>query len=207
MRRKVNEMYFKLMGGHNGGSGSAFDPPGYPTLSWSLYGWGSKSMATRWGTDGAKFIGSIKELDDGWVAEDAGPVLRARVRGMFERWEAERGEPSELWVQSVYAHFRNCYSPDGADRNVSSCTIWKTGPRPPAESHLGFLFVREYYPDHQPRADLIANPVTTTGRCVHCDQGVQYESRKDALCVAYRGGRWVYDETCPASESGHEVRS
>jgi hypothetical protein len=205
-------MYFKIMSGPHGGSGSALDPPGYPTLTHSLYGWGSKSWATRGGVSAARYIGSVKALTEAdWAASEAGPVLRGRARRMFEEFDRTK-IISEMWVQSVYAYFRNCYSPDGADRNVSHCEIWKPKrpdgsdcPMPPDERHLAYLHIREYFPDYAPRHDLILNPVSTTGKCLHCGQPVQYEARKDALCVAYRGGRWVYDETCPDSESGHEI--
>jgi hypothetical protein len=231
-------MYFRIMSGKHGGSGSFLCPPGHPAITHSLYGWGSKSWATRGGVNSASFIGGIEALlEDGWVADEAGPVLRGRARRLFEQFDATK-TLSERWVQSVYAYFAHSYSPDGTDRNVSNAVssnrlhcacgeeFWNrkgfdyhyqvtsseylvhyevAKPLPPDEHHLGYLLVKQYFPDHTPRTDLILNPVITTGACVRCGQGVQYEARKDALCVAYRDGQWVYDETCPGSETGHSL--
>jgi hypothetical protein len=231
-------MYFKIMSGKHGGSGSFLCPPGHPAITHSLYGWGSKSWATRGGVNSARYIGGIEALlEDDWAAHEAGPVLRGQARRLFEQFNATKAL-SELWVQSVYAYFAHSYSPDGTNRNVSDAIstsklhcacggeFWNqkglnhhyrttsserlvhyeiTKPLPPDEHHLGYLLVKQYFPDHEPRHDLIENPVSTTGTCVHCGQGVQYEARKDALCVAMRGGSWVYDETCPDSETGHSL--
>jgi hypothetical protein len=95
-------------------------------------------------------------------APDAPEHIKNRARDLLA---AHPGEPSEEWVQSVYAYFRNCYSPDGVDRNVSRCLILK-GERPPVDlskayapaRHLAYLFVRQFVPDHRPRVDLIEAP-------------------------------------------------
>jgi hypothetical protein len=147
---------------------------------------------------------------------------------------------SEKWLRMVYGYFRNSYSPDGVNRNVSNAIsasklhcrcgeeFWNrpglnkhiernSGPRggyrgheeiakpmPPPEHHLGYLCVREYFPDHTPRLDLIENPEATgpgygVHKCPKCDQSVQYEARADAYVVVttHMGGPWKYDAECP----------
>jgi hypothetical protein len=163
---------------------------------------------------------------------------------------------SEAWVRSVYGYFRNSYSPDGADRNVSNAVSasgyrcacgehsynrrilqlhfnqvikarlrlrkrWtravetvEPGPHRlvtlqlPPEHHLGYLCVRSYFPDHQPRTDLIADPGTGYGShpCVKCGRAVQYEARQDAFAeVLTSGGLWTGVSTdCP--EGGKHER-
>lgn len=78
-------------------------------------------------------------------------------------------------------------------------------PQPP-EHHLGYLCVREYFPEHTPREDLIADPGRAYGGypCDKCGQRVQYEARQDSWCVV-KTSPWSYDPDCP--EGGHhEVR-
>ena len=76
----------------------------------------------------------------------------------------------------------------------------------PPEHHLGYLCVREYFPDHQPRLNLIADPGHGygAGTCSKCGQRVQYEARHDALCVVTSGARWRYDPDCPRGGQ-HEI--
>jgi hypothetical protein len=89
---------------------------------------------------------------DEWVPE---PV-KARARRLLE---ASAVECSEDWVRSVYAYFRNCYSPDGVDRNVSRCVIPKgDDPTPEPTRHLAYLCVRSHFSEHEPRVDLIKDP-------------------------------------------------
>jgi hypothetical protein len=53
------------------------------------------------------------------------------------------------------------------------------------ERHLAVLCIREYFPDHEPRLDLIANPGKGYGSypCTKCGERVQYEARLDKLAV------------------------
>jgi hypothetical protein len=60
------------------------------------------------------------------LAEDEGgyyPAADVRRARRIVAEAAARRVPSELWIRNTYAHFRNCYSPDGTSRNVSSLVI------------------------------------------------------------------------------------
>ena len=84
--------------------------------------------------------------------------LPATVRMRAQRKLEQRpGESSEQWIQSVYNYFRGCYSPDGIDRNASKCIIPKGDHAMPNEWHLAVLHIRQWFPDHEVRVDLIAN--------------------------------------------------
>lgn len=77
--------------------------------------------------------------------------VRARARALLAQ---HPGKMSEEWVHSVYNYFRNCYSRDGINRNVSDCIVSKANTYP-ADYHLAYLFIREFFPDYPPRHDLI----------------------------------------------------
>lgn len=89
---------------------------------------------------------------------------------------------SELWLRNVYGYFRNCYAAQDGSRDVSRCRTDRTHALP-AELHLAVLHVRQFFPDHQSRADLIADPGKGYGAfaCLNCGLRVQYEPRNDAL--------------------------
>lgn len=147
------------------GMGGFLDPPGAISHDWSLEFWrgpNSKEAEESYGLSAA--------LGESYIPEP----IKARIRAHIEAHD--RPEMTEEWVRSVYAYFRHCYSPDGEDRNVSRCDIVKPNPDgdgyvwgtfgrdrvtdepPPAERHLAYLCVREHFPDHTPRLDLIAAP-------------------------------------------------
>ena len=251
VERETNAIY-QFRTGKDGGSGSFLSPPGHANLNYSIYGYHSsgsgKPRTNRSsGPDAIFSLDGLAEDEDGYYP--AAAVRRAR-RILAE----QQTEPSEYWVRHTYGYFRNSYSPDGKDRNVSNAITWKPGdenehrcscrqkfssaqalighiagkrkdlgfdpefaakmhhrdtpakPQPP-EHHLGYLMVKSYFPGHQPRTDLIAHPEAClygTHPCVKCGERCQYEARKDAFCVAYRDGRWVYDTTCPKGGE-HEV--
>lgn len=69
------------------------------------------------------------------------------------------------------------------------------------ERHAAAAFVRQYFPDHKTRLDLIADPGKGYGSypCAKCDKRVQYEARVDALAVFGEGNGHV----CPEGGS-HE---
>jgi hypothetical protein len=78
-------------------------------------------------------------------------------------------------------------------------------PRCVPEHHAGYLAVRRYFPDHQPRLDLIADPQYPGGTCAKCGERVQYEARFDALAKVIPGHpRWAYVVDCPKG-GRHEV--
>lgn len=242
VEREGTEAVYQFRTGKDGGSGSFLCPPGHPNLVYSVHGWHSSGGKSRPNTQRRSGPDSIQSLDS--IAEDEdGYYLASAVRRARRILAGSRNEPSELWVRHTYGYFKNSYSPDGKDRNVSNAIstsklhckcgedFWNqkgldrhidaasaehpyrgdhyqiARPLPPAEHHLGYLLVKSYFPGHQPRTDLIAHPEAClygTHPCAKCGERCQYEARKDAFCVAYRDGRWVYDTTCPQGGE-HEV--
>lgn len=71
--------------------------------------------------------------------------------------------------------------------------------------HLAVLCIREYFPDHEPRLDLIDGPRDTdrSGKCTKCGERVQYEAKFDKFAkVATRMDgtgmtHWTYETDCP----------
>jgi hypothetical protein len=117
---------------------------------------------------------------------------------------------SELWVRSVYGYFRSMYAPESGTRDVSEAVCDPVNELP-AERHLAVLCIREYFPDHEPRTELIRAPGYSYGYgmwpCVKCDTPVQYAARRDALCVVtVRGSVWCYDAEC-AEGGSHALGS
>jgi hypothetical protein len=144
------------------GMGGFLNPPGDAEHDYSFAEYrGSRSRDY----EGAMSLRGA--LTESWVPA---PVKATARRILSEH----AGECTEEWLRSVYAYFRSCYSPDGADRNVTRSLIVKPAPDgdgyvvgpfgrdgrldslPPAEHHLAVLFVREFFPDHEPRTDLLA---------------------------------------------------
>jgi hypothetical protein len=154
-----------------GSMGSFLCPPGHPMLFHHIEH-GKKD-------DPNLMVGLDYALDESNI--DVSNTLRARVRKMYDDAELVN---SELWQRSVYGYFKNCYSPDGVDRNVSKCVIDNTDTRPP-EHHLAYLTVRRYFPDAQPRVDLIASRGDYGSKvCLDCGKTVQYEAQVDGFTTA-----------------------
>jgi hypothetical protein len=204
------------------GSGGFLCPPGHPNHLYTVEGYYGGRVKPVNGPDLIAGLGYL--IADEY--HDVPPELRARARKIMRDAELTC---SEAWVRYVYGYFRNSYSPDGVNRNVSDAIsssrlhcacgreFWReaelerhldgtgpshykvTVPLPPAGHHLGYLCVREYFPEHEPRLDLIADPGDGYGAhpCAKCGQLVQYEARKDALCVVTSGSRWTYNADCP----------
>ena len=85
------------------------------------------------------------------------------------------------------------------DRIVATLT---DPPQPMApERHSAVAAVREYFPDHEPRLDLIANPKPTAGLCEKCGKQVQYEAKLRKLVT---GTRWPYNTEC--TDGGDHAR-
>jgi hypothetical protein len=117
VQREVNAIY-QFRTGKDGGSGSFLCPPGHPALAYSIYGFhssgkGKPNTSRQSGPDTIMSIESLAEDEGGYYP--AGVVARAR-RILAEAQE----NPSELWIRNVYGYFKNSYSPDGTDRNVSN---------------------------------------------------------------------------------------
>lgn len=195
--------FYKIMSGDKGGSGSFLCPPGHPRHHYSLWEYESPRHRHEIG------IGAI---DNALAPEaDASPALRARVQKIMDEAVLV---PSEMWIRSVYGYFRYSYAPEDMDRNVSRAITHNPAENPvpiTPERHLAVLCVREYFPDHEPRLDLIDDPGNGYGggACVKCGDKVQYEERVDKLCVVSTRmvgmtTHWTRNPECPKG-GDHEV--
>lgn len=78
--------------------------------------------------------------------------------------------------------------------------------------HLAVLCIREYFSDHEPRLELIANPGNGYGSraCTKCGEKVQYEAKLDAYAVVstrVSGSgmtQWSYGTEC-AEGGAHTI--
>lgn len=158
----------------DGGSGSFLCPPGHPMLFQHI-------EAGR--VDDPNMIAGLDYALDP-KNTDVSAALRQRVRGIYAEATLVR---SDLWERNVYGYFRNCYAPVGGSRNVSEAIIPRPGePVPPIERHLAFLLVREYFPDAEPRPELLdqRNTLYGTRPCTKCERTLQYEATVDAFAEA-----------------------
>lgn len=154
-----------------GSSGSFLCPPGHPSHRWEVRG---ATSYAKLDTD-PNYIGSLDH-----VASDESMPAGIR-KSAQKRLDEAQLVCSELWQRYVYSYFRNCYSPDGVDRNVQR--IIDSGP---PEHHLGYLMVKQYFPEAQPRLDLIADSTGGygTAACTKCGKRLQYEGKVDAFAEA-----------------------
>jgi len=131
----------------------------------------------------------------------ATPALRERARKILADAELKC---SELWIRHVYGYFKNMYVPESGSRNISDLVSDPKNVLPP-ERHAAVAMIREYFPDHQPRTDLIADPGKGYGGhpCTKCGESAQYSARHDALAkvTTSKSGagitRWAYATECP----------
>jgi hypothetical protein len=127
-----------------GKAGSFMEPPGHISHRYSV---------TSYGVYGGDSYGSVTNaLDNEWTPE---PV-KEFLRGLMER--ENKPVCDELWLRKTYLYFKHCFSPDGEDRNVSDCIIDSSGIGR-ADWHLGYMYVKARFPEHEPRVDLIHPPV------------------------------------------------
>lgn len=118
----------------NKGMGGFLAPIGHATHSYSIY-------------HDRCYMSLGAAVNDEWLPEDAKNVARKLL--------AENpGILTDEWVKQVYAYFHHCYSPDGTDHNYSNCIVDQTNNQP-AENHLAYLHIRQYFPNYQVRLDLI----------------------------------------------------
>lgn len=92
-------------------------------------------------------------LDHALEDKDVPENLKEKIKKLLEDNPVEF---TEDWEHSCYNYFRNCYSPDGINRNVSNCIIDKTNNKPP-KHHLAYLHIKSYFPDYEPNLFLIHN--------------------------------------------------
>lgn len=167
------DRHYKIVSGKNGGTASLLCPPGHPRHTYSLHEFNSPKGRS---VVGSMAIDSALDPDSG-----ASPAIRDRVQRIMDKAELKC---SEAWVRNVYGYFRNSYAPEPGVREVA-----KAVGSGPAELHLGYLTVKEYFPDHEPRTDLIADPGKGYGTypCLKCDARVQYEAKFDAFAKVGQG--------------------
>jgi hypothetical protein len=173
------------------GMGGFMDPPGLPTHRYSIYSYSSNRRNAR--VTGIHSITSTGE----WIPEH----IRERAAKLIA--DAGSVEPSELWIRNVYGYFRNMWTPDG---QLWTSVVDLTAGRPDGaadDRHAAAVWVRKYFPDHEARTDLIADPGKGYGSypCDRCGKRVQYEAKFDALTVVEiligpRGTDWVYGAEC-----------
>jgi hypothetical protein len=171
------------------GSGGFLSPPGHPALTYTV-----EEYAPNQYGDNVQSSGSLE-----WAAgADYVPVaIRARARGILARYTPPE-PPSEDWLAHVYSYFRNCYSPDGVNRNAGDCLIITDGTGDPERS-LAVLMVRTFYPGHAPRLDLLdQSGGYGTRECLGCGTSVQYEARLDG---------WAPFEGRPLCDDGQPHRT
>lgn len=151
-------------------AGSFLEPPNHPSHK---YGFAA-------GMDhghGYQEYGSITYLREEAKKMGIHPIIMITNR-IFAEWSKnklpEDHQAVQQWEAYVYAYFRNSYSRDGIDMDVTKSIIvekeennwtknnpetWTTKPQPP-EHHLAVMAIRESYPEHKPRMDWIENPPT-----------------------------------------------
>lgn len=181
------------------GSGGFLCPPGHPNHQYVVHGYyprgnGVPNPARRREAD---LIAGLDLL----VTNEYGDVPGDLQRRAAEILANAPLVCSEAWMRNVYGYFRNSYAPADGSRNVADAV--RSGP---PERHLGYLMVREFFPEHQPRTDLIEDAGKGYGAypCTKCGTKVQYEARKDSWCQVISGQRWRYIADCPQGGK-HEV--
>ena len=162
--------------------GGFMSPPGHPDHEWSV---GEYTGRTSHRELGRMSISTAAEAH--WAPES----VRARAQQLLAEAQIVC---SELWVRHVYGYYQSMYLPESGDRTVQDLITDPAG-KLPAERHAAVALVREYFPDHQPRTDLIADFRFCYGSypCINCDQAVQYDARLDAYEVPFGDTRGCPD--------------
>lgn len=88
-------------------------------------------------------------LSCSWIPEH----IKTSVRELLAKFP---GKFTPEWESEVYAYFRHCYSPDGIERSLAKMVVDPSNAIP--ERHLGYLHIREFFPDYTPNVALISNP-------------------------------------------------
>lgn len=180
------------------GAGGFLHPPGDPAHTYSIVSYSSNRRNAR--ETGLYTLDSTAE----WMPQS----IRDRAREILDH---AKTTPSELWIRTVYGYFRNMWTADGVMwTNVVDLASFRPEGAP-ADWHAATVYVRKWFPDHEPRIDLIADPGKGYGSypCDRCGKRVQYESRFDALAVVNTeirgsGTNWTYELDCIGGGQ-HEV--
>jgi hypothetical protein len=98
---------------HDGqGSGGFLSPPGHPSHFYSVEGYYGGWVKPVSGPD---LIAGLDYL----IKDEYGDVPAFVKAEATQIMESAQLRCSEAWLRTVYGYFRNSYSPDGTDRNVS----------------------------------------------------------------------------------------
>lgn len=160
-----------------GSAGAFLDPPGHPHHKFHVETYRSARSKEP---DSVVFLSTARDNPEEY------PQVQARVAKLFADAEMVC---SETWMRYVYNYFRSMYAPENGDRNVSNAISDPTNSLPP-ERHLGYLTVKEHFPDHTPRLDLIRLPAGHGyGQmpCIKCGERVQYEAKFDGFEISGKG--------------------
>lgn len=162
----MSTRYYKIV---SGGMGSFLCPPGHPNHT--------RHVMEKAGNH--REVGSMA-IDSATRYDYLPEAIRDRAQRLIDN--ATMVE-SDLWVRSVYGYFRNMWTADG--RMWERADNLNVG-RPdgaPDDWHAAPLYIRQYFPDHAVRADLIASPGKGYGSypCDKCGTAVQYEPSADKL--------------------------
>ncbi|WP_189112229.1 hypothetical protein [Pilimelia terevasa] len=176
--------------------GGFLSPPGDPAHTYRVVTYAGPRSNKAIGLAGLSYAA---DAANSWIPEHVRRHAQQLIR------DADR-TPSELWVRHVYGYFRNMWTHDGRPWQSVSSLISGRPVDAPEDHHAACVFVRQFFPDHQPRTDLIADPGKGYGSCpcTKCGQRVQYEARHDVLCVVttrLTGSGitiWSYSSVCGA---------
>lgn len=195
--------YYKIIVGE--GMGCLMSPPGHASLNHSVDEFSSARGRVPIGSYALDYL-----IDPD---ADASPGLVDRARRLLRRPLAP--VPSEMWIRSVYGYFRNTWVrevPTDASRWMlrGYGAMASDAPARWQERSAAVQCIREFYPSHEPRDDLLRDPSGGYGSwpCKHCGARVQYEARADAFCVVgitYETSVpvWSRNPTCDDSPDRH----
>jgi len=134
----------------NDGMGGFLNPPGHPEHAYSIQEFSKGHEVGSYSLSAA--------MSESWMPSK----VQIKAKWILKRWNA--GAPDEAWLATVYNYFRHCYSKDGNNRNVNDCVtygkFWDNAEQEENEDpthHLGYLFVKQFYPDHKPDMGRIKN--------------------------------------------------
>ena len=131
-------------------AGCFLEPPGHPTYKFAFCAGFDRGQ-------GFQEYGSIDFLYERAKQHDLKNILAAvEPLVKFEALPLDNEKTVE-WIDSVYAYFKHCYSPDGVDRRADHCIVDHKDEQPP-EHHLAVLHIKNYYPDYEPDPERIENP-------------------------------------------------
>lgn len=161
---------WRIRSGRDDGTGGFLCPPGHPAHTYSVI---------QGPVRNPRVVESVEAaINDPDVPGD----IKSRVRSIMSRAVLIE---SEHWLRMVYGYFRSMYVPESGSRNASDLIVDTSG-QLPAERSAAVAMIREFFPGHAPRVDLIRAALDKSMKlygsypCAHCGERVQYEPRTDS---------------------------